>query len=253
MGSLLRWLEKAARHPIGIGLGILFTFAVGISELTGFNARSLSDYWNVATKEKLTEQTRLALGQRLRDLARDGSLSVDESQSLRSFAAGLNLETRAADQYLAELEPRVIRAVRAIGEGAELAAHRRYSEAKSCFQDAITSDDQNPVAWASFGGAALELGATDEAEAALRKALALDPDSIEANYNFGACLAQKSQKTAALDHLERALALVGRPNGSLTINRKTLLVDLQRSPHFSSLRTLPRFGALIQQAQNASR
>lgn len=253
MGNLLRWLVKARKHPAGIGLAVAFSLAVGLSELTGFNARVLPDFWDSLTKENLTEETRLVLGRRLRELARDGSLSVDESQRLRDFAAGLNLQPRAVEKYLAELEPRVALSAKALQEGADLAAQRRFPEARARFQEAIASDDQNTVAWASLGAAALELGAIDDAEAALKKALKLDPDSIEANYNFGACLAVRKQNNAALDHLERSMSLLRRANGSAAINRQALLGDLQKNPCFSSLRSLPRFGALLRQAENEAR
>jgi tetratricopeptide (TPR) repeat protein len=249
MGSLSRWAAGLTKfvyeHPVGMALVILGGFSVGLSQVTGFNLRDLAERWKPAASATLSEEARSALRARVRNLASDGSLSVDESQGLREYVASLKLEAQPAERYLSEIEPRMLQAARDLQEGAELAAQERFAEARERFREATRLDGESATTWANFGGAALELGAVAEAEAALRKALALEPENIEANYNFGACLAVQDRGAAALDHLERSLSLLLRRDAPPTFARQALLDDLQKSDHFASLRGSPRFAALI--------
>ncbi|HSK80711.1 MAG TPA: tetratricopeptide repeat protein [Thermoanaerobaculia bacterium] len=237
-------------HPVMVGLGVFCSILVGLSEISGFNLRELVRLWKSGEPAALSDEVRSTLRLRLRKLASDGALSVDESQDLRGYVASLKLEAQAAERYLSEIEPRMLQAARALQEGAELAAQERFPEARARFREATRLDDESSMAWANLGGASLELGALADAEAALRKALALEPDSIEAHYNFGACLAAQNRGAAALDHLERSLTLLLRGDAPPTFGRQALLDDLQKNVHFSSLRASPRFAALIQRAQN---
>lgn len=238
------------KHPAVLVLGALGGGLVGLSEITGFTLRDLASFWKSGEPATLSNEARSALRLRVRKLASDGALSVDESQDLRDYVASLKLEAQAAERYLSEIQPRMLQAARDLQEGAELAAQERFTEARIRFREATRLDDESSTAWANLGGAALELGALADAEAALRKALALEPDSIEAHYNFGACLAAQNRGAAALDHLERSLTLLLRGDAPPTFGRQALLDDLQENVHFSSLRASPRFVALIQRAQN---
>jgi tetratricopeptide (TPR) repeat protein len=238
----------ARRHPVGVvvtALASFVTFLGGIADVTGFNLRDLSDRWSSLAPATLSDKTRSALRSRLRPLAADGALSVDESQELRDYVASLGLEIQPAEQYLSELEPRMLQAARDLQVGAQLAAQERFPEARARFREATRLDSESATAWANLGGAALELGVTTEAEAALRKALALEPQSIEANYNLGACLAAQKRGSAALDHLERSMTLLLHGDASPVFSRQALLDDLQTSDHFSALRGSDRFDALI--------
>lgn len=252
MGSLWRWIAWVygfmAKHRLGVVLGSLFTFLVGLAQLSGFNLRD-PPVWKPVTPT-LTDEARLALRGRMRALASDGSLSVDESRRLRDYVAGLSLDLEEAEKYLTQIEPQMLQAARDLQEGLELAAQERFSEARIRFREATRLDEESATAWANFGGAALELAAVTEAEAALRKALALEPESIAANYNLGACLAAQSRTTAALEHLERSMALLLRGDGQPSFERQALLRDLENSAHFASLRATPRFIALLQRAHD---
>jgi Flp pilus assembly protein TadD len=247
MGSRTRW---AAVGTLGLGALGLISHLANLSTVSGFSFRDLPKFWNSASSPTLSKEARSALRLRLRKLAADGSLSVEDSQELRDYAAGLKLEAQPAESYLAEVEPQVLQAAKELQEGAELVAQQRLPEARSRFREAVRLDGENVTAWANFGGAALELGNTAEAETALRKALALEPGSIEANYNFGACLAAQNRSAAAFDHLERSLSLLLRSEAPPVFERQALLDDLQKSPHFSSLRTSARFDALIRRVQD---
>jgi hypothetical protein len=84
----------------------------------------------------------------------------------------------------------------------------------------------------------------------LRKALELEPENIEANYNFGTCLAAQNRGAAALDHLERFLTLALRGDVPPVFERQALLDDLETGDHFASLRGSPRFAALIRRVHD---
>ncbi len=243
MINLLMWMKN---HPIRLLLGALFGFLVGLSQITGLNLRDLARLQKPPAPVLLSEEERLALRVRVRDLAVDGAVSADEAQELREYAASLGLEAQPVDRYLSEIEPRMVQSAQHLQEGLDFAVQERFREARARFREATRLDAENTTAWASFGGAALELGATAEAEAALSKALALEPENIEANYNFGACLAAQNRGPAALDHLERSLSLQLRAEARPIFTRQALLDDLQTNGCFSSVRTSPRFAALIQ-------
>lgn len=239
-----------ARHPGWAILVFLGTFCAGLAQVTGFSLRDLVGIWRPARAATLSDEARLTLRGHVRALAADGSLSVDESQKLRDDVARLKLEAQAAERYLSEIGPRMLRAAKGLQEGAELAAQERLPEARARFLEATRLDDENAMAWANFGGAALEMGNMADAEAALRKALALEPENVEANYNFGACLAAQNRGAAALDHLERSLTLLLRGDAPSVFDRQILLADLEKSSHFSSLRGTPRFAALIRRVHD---
>lgn len=247
-GWVARVRESVRSHPVGLAMGLIGTIlsiAASVAELTGFNVRDLAQRWSSAAPATLSSETRSVLRARLRPLTADGALSVDESRELRAYVANLKLEAQPAEQYLVEIEPRMLQAARNAQEGAELAAQERFPEARARFREATRLDGENATAWANLGGAALELGVTTEAEAALRKALALEPQSIEANYNLGACLAAQKRGPAALDHLERSMTLLLHGDAPPVFSRQALLDDLQTSDDFSALRGSDRFDALI--------
>jgi len=254
MGILSRWATALTKflgeHPVGMALVVLGGFAVGLSQVTGLNFRDLAELWKPAAPATLGEEARSALRARVRQLAVDASLSADETQELREYAAKLQLPAEPAAWYLSEIEPGMLRAAKDLQEGAELAAQERFTEARERFREATRLDGDSATAWADFGGAALELGDVAESEAALRRALALQPENVEANYNFAACLAAQGHGAAALDHLERSLTLLLRGEGPPTFAPKALLADLQQSSHFASLRSSPRFAALIRRVRD---
>lgn len=236
-----------ARHPVWSVVVFLGTLSAGVAQVTGFSLRDLVAFLKPPA---LSDEARSALRGRLRKLVADGALSVDESQELRADVARLKLEAQTAERYLSELEPRMVQAARGLQEGAELAAQDRFPEARARFLESTRLDDENATAWANFGGAALEMGDMADAEAALRKALALEPENIEANYNFGAWLAAQNRDAAALDHLERSLTLLLRGDAPPVFDRQVLLADLETSDHFASLRGTSRFAALIRRVHD---
>lgn len=236
------FLGKLRIWAVLVGLG---SFSVGLAEVSGFSLRDLVGLVSPATPVSLSDDARSALRARVRGLAADAALSVDESLALRDYAASLKVDAKAAEEYLSEITPKMLQAAKALQTGAELAAQQLFSRARERFREATRLDDENATAWANFGGAALELGDSAEAESALRKALELEPENIEAHYNFGACLAAQNRGAVAFEHLERSLTLLLRSDAPPIFDRQALLDDLEKSDHFGSLRGSPRFAALI--------
>lgn len=227
------------------GVGILGALGGALAALTEVTGYSLRDLVSPAKPVLLSASSRAEVRGQVEKAATDGSVSADEREELKAFVATLGAESAAAEAYAAELGPALAQAIREQQQGTELGARGRFAEARQHFREATRLDPSSAVAWANFGGVALELGDLAEAELALRKALALDPGSLEANYNFGQWLAMQNQSEAALSHLERAIQtlLVGKS----IFEPRALRRDLQENGNFAALRSSPRFAALIRQ------
>lgn len=201
----------------------------------------------------LEAETRIALAAQMREIASDGRVSVDERLGLKEWIAERELDEEVAEGYVAEIEPAMIAAARETREGLRLATQERFAEAVHRFTEATRLDATSAMAWANLGGAALELGSIADAEAASRRALGLDAESVAAHYNLGACLARQERIDVALDHLASAVDLILRDDAPRAIDRGALLADLRGSAHFASLRTSPRFVDLLQRLDDARR
>lgn len=201
----------------------------------------------------LEAETRMALAAQVRTFAADGRVSVDERSGLEEWIVERELDEEVAAGYVAEIEPTLIAAARETREGLRLASQERFAEAVHRFAEATRLDATNAIAWANLGGAALELGSIADAEAASRRALGLDAASVAAHYNLGACLARQERTDVALDHLASAVDLILRDDAPPAIDRKALLADLRGNAHFASLRTSPRFVALLQRLDDGRR
>ena len=95
---------------------------------------------------------------------------------------------------------------------------KRYAEAVSTFQQALTldldlggssqaSDIENKHIYAHLGAAYIGLKAYQDAIDALQKAIALDADLVDAHYNLGYAYVEQSSYDQAIPHLERAIAI----------------------------------------------
>lgn len=246
MSEFLEALAKLATAPwqkkLAYGIFVLFLLGSALTalrEVSGFTFRELFS----SAPAPLGSEARGEIQKRLRQALADGTLSVDESHELQAFVAGIGGDGKLAENYLAEAQSRILRASQEIHQGSELAARGNFSEARVHFREAISLDGENSAGWANFGGAALELGDWQEAESSLRKALALEPQSLIANFNLGACLAAQEQPAAALEHLERAATRVARDGSRHQI--AALRAELLSSRHFASIRQTSRFRELL--------
>lgn len=226
----------------------LFTFAAGLAGIVSALPTVRELFFGGGTP--LAAAQRTAIAAEVRAFAADGLVAAEERAALGERLAILDLDAELAQAYVAEIEPAMLRAGEELREGLRLAAGGRFTEARRRFAEAARLDAANAEAWANLGGAALEDGAISEAEAATRRALGLDAKSVAAHYNLAACLARQERAEVALDHLERALDLV-IDGASDSIDRRALAADLRGSDHFTLLRALPRFTALVRRFEDA--
>ena len=75
-----------------------------------------------------------------------------------------------------------------------------------------------------------------------QRALAVDPESWIAHYNYGFYFARKGETEAAFLHLDRDVALLDR---SGHVGREAVIEDLRQNPVLESLRRDPRFERLL--------
>jgi Flp pilus assembly protein TadD len=235
---------------IGWALSALVTGLATLATVTGFTFRDCKDLWSPSSVKTINENERSDLRARLRSFASDGSVTADESRRLLEYASDLELDAKPSERYLQEIKPGIETSGRAVLEGLGFARRGHFSAARARYGRAAQLDPENATAWAGLGAAALDLGSAVEGEAALRKALALEPEDGEANYNLGVCLAAQKRSTAAFDYLERSLDLLLRNHAAPSFERQALLEDLERNRNLVSLRASPRFGALLQRVRD---
>jgi tetratricopeptide (TPR) repeat protein len=131
----------------------------------------------------------------------------DEAGSLAAWTEAVRLDPDLADARL-----RLVRALRRAQRATEALEHAAIL---------VEQLPENAIAWSDYGGVLVDLGRTDEALAALGKALALEPGlvsahrrRIDAHVAVGQCAAAK----AALAELEK----VGAPGDAIAPARKQL-------------------------------
>ncbi|HXB97207.1 MAG TPA: tetratricopeptide repeat protein, partial [bacterium] len=103
--------------------------------------------------------------------------------------------------------------------GSALAAAQRYREAAAAFDSAQRLAPSSGRAQ-NLGNCLMMLGDPSGAEAAFRKAVALDPHSADAHFSLGYALFDEKKLTQAVAELDTALTLdPGNPN-ALTLKRQ---------------------------------
>ena len=119
---------------------------------------------------------------------------------------GRHLEAAAALEEAVRLAPRFTEARVEWGEA--LGKAGRWSEAEAALAEAVAQDPlRHPAAWNGLGLARLQLGRTDGALRALRRAVALDPQIAVARANLGAALVAAGDLDAARAQFEAALRI----------------------------------------------
>ena len=123
-----------------------------------------------------------------------------------------------------------------------LFAAKDYVGAASAFQALTSAHPQQPRYWTRLGTSLQLAGRTDDAVAAYRKAigLAIAPNAM---YNLATVFAKRGQKDSAFYWLDRRVTTAGYSND------KAVSAD----PDFASLRSDPRFEALLERIRAALR
>lgn len=248
IGFLRRWSRR--RKLLATGFAALVAILAAIADYTGLPVGEVLSRW-IGGGAPPVEETRRELREFLRERIGDGTFSSEDGAALADFAAKAGIDPQVAENYAEETTPALVAGNHAVTEGAAAANRQDFSTARDHFHRATQLDPESPVAWANLGGAHLELGALAAAEAALRRALALEPANIVAHYNLGTCLAGQGVAGEALDHLERALMLLETPGQPSGLDRRTLVEDLKRNPHFAPVRASTRFAALVERASSS--
>ncbi len=125
----------------------------------------------------------------------------------------------------------------------QLLAQGRAAEALPLLEKLVERDGADPALWLNFGAARAMTGQREGAEAALRRAIELDPDLPQPRFNLAQLLLQRGAAAEALPHLRTALArqprngpgwaLLGRAahaTGALAEARKALERALELLP-----------------------
>ncbi|HEY7214519.1 MAG TPA: tetratricopeptide repeat protein [Thermoanaerobaculia bacterium] len=182
------------------------------------------------------------VGARLREIYRDGEAGAAEMADLTKWLASDPALAQAYAEFQRNRLPHLIEACRKVRTGQTLVAQKLFEHARTDFLSATEEDPENANAWAALGGVDVLTHREDEARQAYERALAVDPNSWIAHYNFGFYFARKGEKEAALQHLEQAMSLL---ESSGTVDRAAVLDDLRKNPLLAPLREDPRFARLL--------
>ncbi len=179
---------------------------------------------------------------KLREIYCNGEAGEAQRADLAKWLAG---DPGRAQAY-AELErnrlPHILEASRLVRTGQTLVSQKLFEHARTDFLKATEEDPENANAWAALGGADMLTHREAEARAAYEHALAVDPNSWNAHYNFGFYFARRGENEAALEHLDRADSLL---RGTAGVDRAAVIDDLRKNPVLASLRRDPRFERLL--------
>lgn len=104
-----------------------------------------------------------------------------------------------------------------------------FETAQNLLTKAIRLDEHNDLAYVILGIVQNVRGATQDAEASFKKAVAINPNSAEARYNLGIyVLNQRSRPGEAVRHFHEVLR-TGTPNKSLQTLAASNIDDLKRA------------------------
>jgi hypothetical protein len=182
------------------------------------------------------------LGARLRAIYHDCQTGERETARVTQLLA--------SDTGLAQIYPEfqrtrlshVLEACRRVRSGQLSVAQKLFEKARADFLRATEEDPENANAWAALGGVCMISHREEDARQAYERALAIEPESWTAHYNYGCYFARKGETESALGHLERAVLLLGR---SGNVDRNAVLDDLRQNPALGALRQDPRFVRLL--------
>lgn len=147
-------------------------------------------------------------------------------------------------------------------EAARLYGEGRYAEALQVAGAALHHSPQDAELWNLSGGAALELGLTEDAETFWRAAIARNPSHADAHYNLGLlhyrrrtleeaarafarAITLRPMHAAALNNLGAVLQELGRTGEAVTLLEHSVAIDATNAAAFNNLglalSTLARF------------
>lgn len=94
---------------------------------------------------------------------------------------------------------------------------KRYDGALAEFEEALRTGPESSALGCNMAAALMSLGRLDEAEKTVRRALALDPRNLRAEYLLGRILMLRPERRSeALQHLQRAAAEISNARQAVT-------------------------------------
>lgn len=188
------------------------------------------------------EEAQRRLGAKLREIYRDCKAGEEEKAETEKLLASHPEFARVYPELERARLPHILESCRLVRTGQTLVAQKLYGHARTDFLRATEEDPENANAWAALGGANMLTRREAEASQAYERALAVDPESWIAHYNYGFYFARKGEAEAAFLHLNQAVDLLGR---SGNVDRTAVLDDLRQNPVLDPLRRDPRFAKLL--------
>jgi len=216
---------------------------IGVNTLRYFQPQVIKLMPPAGSIPETSTMSRLSqLGTRLRTIYHDCQAGERETAEVTQLLAN--------DPGLAQVYPEfqrtrlshVLEACRRVRSGQLLVAQKLFEKARTDFLEATEEDPENANAWAALGGISILTHREEDARQAYERALAIEPESWTAHYNYGCYFARKGETESALGHLERAVALLRR---SGNVDRAAVLADLRQNPVLGALRQDPRFVRLL--------
>jgi Flp pilus assembly protein TadD len=182
------------------------------------------------------------LGARLRAIYHDCQAGERETAEVTQLLASDPALAQVYPEFQRTRLSHVLEACRMVRSGQLLVAQKLFEKARADFLKATEEDPENANAWAALGGVCMISHREEDARQAYERALAIEPESWAAHYNYGCYFAGKGETESALGHLERAVSLLGR---SGNVDRNAVLDDLRQNPALGALRQDPRFVRLL--------
>lgn len=198
----------------------------------------------------LSQEARQHLEDWIRHANRDRIVTPRETEELENLVATLRLSLSTARDYVATARLRQEEGARSLQRAHQLAAQKRYAEARQEYRRSVAQDPGNTEAWVNLGLTHAIAGQDQEALDCYLQALKLEPGHWLAHYNLGQLWGRRGRLDEAVRHLERAFQVFPDSDSP---QRRSMVEDLESSDLPSSLKRNPRFLALVASQEGGAR
>ncbi len=192
--------------------------------------------------QPLSPELRRQMEQLLREVYRDGRVSMEDRERLDAFVSEQRIIPQEARSFETSVSGHIESSQQSLSRGNALVRQRQYAEAHAEYLRATEADPEDPVAWANLGASHMLLGRPEEAAVCYDRALRIDEHNWLAHYNRGLLAARKGDRESAFHHFEQALTWV--PSAA-DRERGAMIRDLLEEPSLADLRGDPRFAEIL--------
>jgi len=168
----------------------------------------------------------------------------DEARLLAEAFKRQQVSETQGSQLEQQVKARWQRAQPFFERGLTAVKQSRYQVAIEEFQRALSEDGDNAWILANLGGAYLQAGRIEDAEASCQRAIEYDARNWLAHYNLGSCYAKRRRKDAAIDELQQALKCVAEDR-TQRITRDDVVGQLRTDAALNPIRQDERFRQLL--------